>query len=85
MKHFKFKINLIVIKESVTESEKLDLLSLYFKLKGLENEVYQVLQSAGAHGNVQGDRRYSNGGYAQAPRAGGPLPQRCFEAIGNAK
>ena len=22
---------------------------------------------------------------AQAPRAGGPLPQRCFEAIGNAK
>lgn len=43
MKYFKFKINLIVIKESVTESEKLDLLSLYFKLKGLENEVIDIL------------------------------------------
>jgi hypothetical protein len=42
-KYFKFKFNLIVIKESVTESEKLDLLSLYLKLKGLENDVTDIL------------------------------------------
>ena len=44
-----------------------------------------IYQTTEDDGNVQGDRRYSNGGYAQAPCAGGPLPQRCFEAIGNAK
>ena len=50
-----------------------------------QNKVCQVLQPTGTHGYIQGNGGHSDSGYAQSACAGGPLPQRCFEAIGNAK